>query len=105
MTAIGYLRPGKAREATLEEQAARVRAYCDRQGWALAELVTETRSWWRKGVVGLADLVRAVEARTDVERVVIPAEAVAELEAEAQETWAKVRAWCEGRGVQVVAVT
>jgi len=104
MNAIGYLRrPGKG-AAALEAQAARLRGYCERQGWALAALVTEERSWWRKDVVGLADLVRGVEAHPGAERVLIPAETLAELETAAPEAWGQVRAWCEARGVQVVAV-
>jgi hypothetical protein len=39
------------------------------------------------------------------ERVVMPAETLAELEAEAAETWRRVRAWCEARGVRVVSVS
>lgn len=55
MTAIDYMRRSKetgARMVSLEEQAARIRAYCEAQRWALAELVTEARragggkAWW-----------------------------------------------------------
>jgi hypothetical protein len=59
MTAIGYLRhtqkSGPGPEG-LAEQAARIRAHCEGRGWALAEVVTEERSWWRQGLVGLVDL-------------------------------------------------
>ena len=104
MNAIGYLRrPGKG-AAALEAQAARLRGYCEVQGWTLAALVTEERSWWRKDLVGLADLVRGVEAHPGAERVLIPAETLAELEGAAPETWSKIRAWCEARGVRVVPV-
>lgn len=102
MMAIGYMR--RSATVRLEEQEARIRAYCESQGWTLVGLVTEERSWWRQGVVGLADLVRALEARPLVERVVLPPEALAELEAEAAQTWAMVRAWCEARQVRVIGV-
>jgi DNA invertase Pin-like site-specific DNA recombinase len=107
MTAIGYMRRSKEsgpRMQNLEEQAARIRAYCEAQGWGLAELVTEARSWWRQDLIGLADLVRALEANPRAELVVMPGETLAELEAEASETWGRVRAWCEARGVRVVSV-
>lgn len=51
-------------------------------------------SWWRQGLVGLADLVKALEANPQAERVVMPAETLVELEAEAAETWRRVPAWC-----------
>lgn len=108
MIAIGYMRRSGGRGsdvASLEEQAARIRAHCDARGWALAELVTEERSWWREGLVGLADLVRALDGNPRAERLVMPAEVLAGLEAEASETWARVRAWCQGRGIQLVAVS
>ena len=86
------------------EQAARIRAYCGARGWTLAELVTEERSGWRQGLVGLADLVTALDANARTESVVMSGETLAELEAEASETWGRVRAWSEARGVRVVTV-
>lgn len=107
MTAIGYLRhtqkSGPGPEG-LAEQAARIRAHCEGRGWALAEVVTEERSWWRQGLVGLVDLVRALEANPRARWVVMSGEALAELEAETSATWGRVRAWSQARGVRVVAV-
>ena len=70
----------------------------------MAELVTEERSWWRQGLVGLVDLVRALEANPRARWVVMSGEALAELGAEASATWGRVRAWSQARGVRVVAV-
>ena len=71
MTTIGYVRRSKesgARTVSLEEQAARVRAYCQERGWVLAELVTDdgVSGGKRDRLVRLAAVVKAHTARAVV---------------------------------------
>ncbi|MFQ5520556.1 MAG: recombinase family protein [Candidatus Methylomirabilia bacterium] len=104
---IGYLRRSKERRAataSLEEQAARIRAYCETQEWVLARMVTDDCVSSGRREPWLADLVVALEANPRAERVVVLAEVLAWLEANGAEAWRRVVAWFEARGVRVVEV-
>lgn len=65
-------------------------------------------AWWfaarlrALGEPGLADLVERLDAAPEARRVLVPAEALAELVT--APGWGEVRAWLEGRGVEVVPV-
>ncbi|MFQ5897195.1 MAG: recombinase family protein [Candidatus Methylomirabilia bacterium] len=107
LTAIGYARRSKqrgARIASLEQQVARIRACCEIQGWAVARVVTDDGVSSGRREPWLADLVLALEADPLAKRVVVPAEVLAWLEAEAPDSWRRVVAWFEARGVRVVEV-
>ena len=71
MTAVGYVRRSKesgARTVSLEEQAAKIRAYCSERRWSLAEVVTDdgVSGGRRERLVRLATVVRRHRARAVV---------------------------------------
>ena len=72
MTAIGYVRRSKEsteRTVSLEDQRARIAAYCAERGWSLAEILADdgVSGGNRERLERLAERVKATDARAVVE--------------------------------------